>query len=406
MLEARLHTGEGTLLVGRLSMRDRRIFFQYEPEFLTTAWDLSPIHLPKRIGLFEEKGRIFDGLPGLFYDSLPDGWGLLLMDRFFAQHGIAPASVTPLEKLAYIGQRGIGALTYHPARDMDGDGVFPVHLGELQTASEAALSGTSREVLPQLVLTGGSPGGARPKVLVGLADDGAVLSGIADLPPGYTHYMVKFSSAHDPRDMGPIERAYAIMAEEAGIRVPPTRLLEMPDGRSAFAVRRFDRIGNRRVHVQTLAALIHADHRIPNTDYETYLRVCWLLTRDHRALLAGFRRMVFNVLAHNRDDHTKNFSFLQNEPGRWQLSPAYDLVFSHGMAGEHTMTVAGEGKRPGRAHFLGMARKLGIDVPKAGAIIDEVRDAVSRWSHHAREAGVSSASQETIADAIGESVTW
>ncbi|MBI4676785.1 MAG: type II toxin-antitoxin system HipA family toxin [Elusimicrobia bacterium] len=389
-LRVQLSRGPGeSLFVGTLAEERGRAYFEYAPEFLPTGLNLSPFRLPFEGGLFEHKDRDFGPLPGLFDDSLPDGWGLLLMDRHFRSLGKDPAAVGPLDRLAWLGTWTMGALTYHPPTeraDIDA-GVFDLH--DLARRSQEILAGAAVDVLPQLLAAGGSPGGARPKVLVGVRGD-RLLSGQDDLPEGFEHWIVKFAAKKDMPDAGPIEYAYASMAAAAGIDMPPTRLFETSCGGRFFGVKRFDRDRNRRFHAHTFGNLIQADFRIPSADYADLLKATSVLTRDHRDVLRAFRRTVFNVAAHNRDDHVKNFAFLMDSAsGDWTLSPAYDLSYSAGPGGEHTMTVAGEGLNPGREHILRLAEAAGLARPQALAIIDEVRAAVARWRGFASQAGVS-----------------
>ena len=376
-------------------MLDRRILFEYNPEFVKQGWQLSPFHLPLQPGVFEEKNRLFDGLFGLFEDSLPDGWGLLLMDRFFNEQGHSP---TPLDRLAYMGTRAMGALSYHPeASPYEISG--PMDLARLAAESERILAGKSEDILPELTIAGGSPGGARPKVLAGLDDDLNVISGVSDLPEGYAHYLIKFPGQGDSDSIGAIEFAYAHMAQQAGVVMPETKLIEARDGKRYFAIKRFDRL-NGRIHMQSLGALIHSNYRIPNCDYDTYLKATGLLTRDVKEVEQAFVRMLFNILAHNRDDHVKNFAFILPRKKHWQLSPAYDLTFSEGPMGWHSMTVAGEGKNPSRVHCLELARKYDIPANKAEAHFARVREAVSQWSDHARKADVPKRFMQEIAQSL------
>ena len=221
------------------------------------------------------------------------------------------------------------------------------------------------------------------------------------MPDGFEHWIVKFTAETDAPDAGAIEYAYSLMARDAGIDMPPTRLFETSEGDRFFGVRRFDRSGNRRYHVHTFGNLIHSDFRIPSADYADLLKATSLLTRNHQDVLRVFRRMVFNALAHNRDDHVKNFAFLLDDStGDWTLSPAYDLLHSPGPGGEHSMTFAGEGKKPEHSHMLRLAERAGVSEREAIAIIDEVHSAVSHWSRHAARAGVAEASIERIAQSL------
>lgn len=385
--------------IGQLAEADRRIYFEYDAAFLNRGLHLSPFKWPLRPGLIEHVDLSFGPLPGLIDDSLPDGWGLLLMDRLFRRRGLDPAAISPLERLSYLGTRTMGALTYHPPADVErGDQLIDLH--EVGKNAQEIYSGDAVEVLPVLMRAGGSPGGARPKVLVGIKGE-QILSGEDDLPDGFEHWIVKFSAKVDARDAGPIEFAYAQMARAAGIDMPETRLFKVGKNASYFGVRRFDRgPGNTRVHVHTFGNLIHANFRIPSTDYADLMKVTNALTRNYQDLLRAFRRMVFNVAAHNRDDHAKNFAFVMNDTGEWSLSPAYDLCFATGPGGEHTMTVAGEGRAPTREHVLQLAKQFDIKSKDATGIIDDVNAGVARWSEFARAADCTKKTTHAIQSSI------
>ncbi|HEX3532210.1 MAG TPA: type II toxin-antitoxin system HipA family toxin [Thermoanaerobaculia bacterium] len=406
-LEVRLVQQPGLeRVVGRLAESgprpaSRQIYFEYDPAFLVNPLWLSPFKLPPQPGLLEHRDHAFGPIFGLFDDSLPDGWGLLLMDRFFTQQGLALAEVSVLDRLAYLGTRTMGALTYHPPADPADRLARQLDLHAMARASREVIQGTAKEVLPQLLRAGGSPGGARPKVLVGVSGD-EILSGEDDLPTGYTHWIVKLAARKDAPDAGPAELAYSLMAKEAGITMPPTLLFETAQGDRFFGAERFDRQGNHRFHVHTFGNLIHANFRIPSCDYSQLLEVTRILTKNHQDVLECYRRMVFNVLAHNRDDHVKNFAFRMTTEGTWELAPAYDLVFASGPAGEHTMTIAGEGRAPARSHFLKLAELAGISGREAQEILAEVAAAVARWPVHASDAGAAARSAKAIEKSIQE----
>jgi serine/threonine-protein kinase HipA len=386
-------------LVGTLAEDRGRVYFEYAPDFLTTGPNISPFRLPFEPGLFEHTDRAFGPLPGVFDDSLPDGWGLLLLDRHFRALGLDLAEVSPLDRLAWLGTRTMGALTYHPPTDRAslGDSMFDLH--DLARQSQEILAGSAGDVLPQLLRAGGSPGGARPKVLVGFSPGtGGIISGADDLPDGCEHWIVKFPAKADAPDAGAIEYAYALMAGAAGIDMPPTRLFETAAGDRFFGVKRFDREGNRRYHVHTFGNLIQSNFRIPSGDYADLLKATSLLTHNHQDVLRAFRRMVFNVRTHNRDDHVKNFAYiLDDATGDWSLSPAYDLLYTPGPGGEHTMTLAVEGKNPGRSHMLRLAEPADVSGREVSAIIDQVQSAVAQWKDFAAQAGVLPASAHQIA---------
>lgn len=402
-LEVRLELGGDAATVGTLAERERRIFFEYAPDFLRSGVQLSPIHLPLRPGLHEGPPAPFAGLPGVFADSLPDGWGLLLMDRAFRQRGVSREAVSPLDRLAFLGTRAMGALTYHPPADPEEGFGAAIELDEMARQAERLLQGSAEAVLPELLQAGGSPGGARPKVLVGFREeDGAMVSGAGPLPAGFRALLVKFGARADAADAGAVELAYSRMAAAAGIRVPPARLFSTPGGGRYFAAERFDRPGGERRHVHTLAGLLHADFRLPSLDYEAYLRATLHLTRDHTEVVEAYRRMAFNVLACNRDDHARNFAFLMEPDGTWRHTPAYDLTFSSGPGGEHTMSVAGEGRAPGRPHFAELAAKLGIEPRVRDAVVEQADAAVARWPAFAAEAGVGEGLVEEIGGRLAQ----
>ncbi len=377
-----------SIYVGQLAEVQRRIYFEYEPDFIESGIQLSPFKCPLQGGLIEHRDHAFGPLPGLFDDSLPDGWGLLLMDRHFRRLDVAPAAVSPIERLSYLGLHTMGALTYHPPQDLEQDNQL-LDLYALGKHAEAVYSGQTQEVLPQLERAGGSPGGARPKVLVGIKDN-EVISGQDDLPDGFEAWIVKFASQQDVRNAGPLEYAYALMAQAAEIRMPPVQLLEVAKHRHYFCIKRFDRgPGNRRIHMHTFGNLVHANFRIPSTDYADLFKVTQVLTRNHQDTLKLFRRMVFNIVSHNRDDHAKNFAFLMDEQGQWSLAPAYDLTFSPGPGGEHSMTLLGEGRIPTRIHCLKLAEQCGIKRESALSIIDHTNEVTQKWPEYAQQAGCS-----------------
>ena len=385
---------DAVLPVGRLAWRGRRAFFEFDEEMLARGLELSPWRLPLRAGVIEASMEPFGGLHGLFADSLPDGWGLLLQDRRARRLGLDPSRLSPLDRLAWVGDTGMGALVYEPEL-VESVEPGPLALDHLARESAELLAGQASEVLPTLLRLGGSPQGARPKVLAWLrSSDLLVVSGPAP-GAGFLPVLIKFRAPTDPEDAGAIELAYGRMARRASIHVPESWRLPSQEGAGWFAVQRFDRPPGRRVHTATLCGLLHADHRLPSLDYVGALTAVLHLCRDHRALEAMYRRMVFNVLAHNRDDHSKQTSLCLGPEGEWTLSPAYDLTFSAGPGGEHSMAVAGSGE-PGRADLLRVAAQVGLREAVASAIIEEVAEAVSCWGELAREAGVSQASVREI----------
>ncbi len=371
-------------LVGRLAEAGRRLYFEYDSAFVAGGLQISPFKLLLQVGAIEHRDRAFGPLPGVFDDSMPDGWGRLLMDRHFRQQGLDPRSISVLDRLLWLGTRSLGALSYHPAPES-----APAQALDLQALLGHAtdvLSGEASEVLPQLLRAGGSPGGARPKVLVGLRGD-EVLSGEDELPTGFEHWLVKFAACQELADAGPVEYAYALMARAAGMEMPPVRLLALGEQTRCFAVQRFDRLpGNRRLHLHSFANLLHADFRVPSLDYADLFRVTQALTRNHQDLLRAFRLMLFNIAAHNRDDHGKNVAFLMDDQGAWRLAPAFDLTFSPGPGGEHSTTVAGEGRAPGLDQVQTLARQFGLRPRELDALRESVNAAIELWAEFAEQA--------------------
>ncbi len=387
-------------LVGKLALKDRRIWFQYDAAFLQKGVELSPFKLPLRPEVTPCNDRVFDGLFGLFNDSLPDGWGRLLLDRHIRNLGIPPENLTVLDRLAYVSERGIGALIYKHDHQHDRFVYEHLNLDRLAAESQAVLAGESQAVIEELMTLGGSPAGARPKILAGLNKNKThIIHGTDNISDDYEHWIIKFGSNLDPKDNGAIEYAYSMMARAAGINIPETHLFPATKGAGYFGIKRFDRLTNKRIHVHTASGLLHADHRMPSMDYEGILKASLALTKSMPDVEAFFRLAAFNIFAKNRDDHTKNFSFLMDDDGTWHVAPAYDLTFSSGPGGEHSTTIMGEGKNPGHLHLLALGRKMNIK--KAGDIIEQVYAAISRWNEFSDIAGVSKESRKLIRDNIG-----
>ena len=360
-------------LVGTLAYRDKNIYFEYDPIFLTSNIELSPYKLPLKSGVMVCDDTVFDGLFGVFADSLPDGWGKLLLDRYFLKEGIQYSDITPLDRLGYIGNYGVGALSYRPYISDIEQKITQINLDNLASKSMKILNDDSQQDLEKLLLLGGSSAGARPKVMVQIDQDNNIISGTQILQPGYDHYIVKFASHLDPQDIGKNEYLYSLAAKAAKIEMPNTKLLQG----KYFAVERFDRVGDTRVHIQSVAGLTHSDFRYPTLDYDDLLGLTLHLTKNVEEQIKMFRLAVFNLFAHNRDDHAKNFSFLLDKDNNWQLAPAYDLTFSQGPGGEHSTTYLGEGKNPTQEHLIKLANKHNIK--NADDVMSEIKGVVDRF---------------------------
>ncbi len=375
--------------VGVLAETRQGIAFEFDSTFLASGHDLSPLNLPLRKGLHQRDGLGSTRLPGLFEDSLPDRWGTKIMTEWFRKHGVPEYSITPLAQLAYVGSRGMGALTYEPAQEITETNQEHFSLGRLFEASDVAERGGPIDL--NVLAPAGSPaGGARPKALIAIAAGagGQVVAGEGTIPPGYDAWLVKFSGPRDPH-AGAMEQAYALMARAAGIDVPETRLL--PTEREGvkslhFAVKRFDRHGHERTHHHTLAGMTHALGG--DLSYETLLRATRRVTHDEAEVWRAFRRAAFNVLASNRDDHGKNHGFIYAHR-QWRLGPAYDLTFaSERMLPERGLSLAGERRTAGIPELMKLAQTEALDRPQAHAIVEQTRHAVSQWREFAAAAGV------------------
>ena len=368
--------------VGLLSEENNRIFFEYAPDFLKSGIGLSPFKLPLRAGVFEETSRVFDGLFGLFNDSLPDGWGCLLLDRKLRQQGLSFREISPLHRLSMIGRDPMGALEYEPA-DEQADTFAAVELDSLSAEVNKIVSGNESDVLDELLQMNGSSGGARPKIVAWVSNDRkTIVHGGRSAPEGFSPWMIKFAEHNDPLSAGELEYRYSLAAKAAGINMPETHLFPLKSGEGCFGVRRFDRNEHGKVHVHTACGLLHASHRLPTLDYENLLRLTYVLTRNHADVEEMVRRMVFNVKCGNRDDHSKNFSFLLTADHEWRLAPAYDLTPSTGLNGEHTTMVNGKGRDITDADLIAAAATCGVSKSKTKQTIREVEAAIEKMKVH------------------------
>jgi serine/threonine-protein kinase HipA len=384
--------------VGRLAFKDRQVLFEYDASFIASGIEISPIKLPLRPSVSIADTTIFDGLFGVFNDSLPDGWGRLLLDRTVETYGIHRGQLNPLDRLAYVGQNGMGALSYQPELGLQYTDEAPLALDKLAEESAAVMAGENEEVFEELLRLNGSSSGARPKIVAQVsADKKRIIHGQQQLQAGFAHWIIKFPSSQDVRDVGAIEYAYSLMAKDAGVEMSETHLF-CTKRNKYFGTKRFDREIDARVHMHSLGGLIHADHRSPSLDYDMVLRVTLALTRNIQDAEKAYALACFNVLAHNRDDHVKNFSFLLNARNEWIFAPAYDLVFSYGPGGEQSMLVMGEGRNPSTAQLQALGKQHGIK--NAPEILAKVKEAVANWRRYAELADASRKSTKEIADKI------
>ena len=362
-------------LIGKLTMDGRRPTFGYDAAWLADGLELSPIEMPLRSAPYYGTHASSHYLCGLLSDSLPDGWGMLLMDRFFRKTMSHATSINVLDRLAYIGNSAMGALSFEPQQDLSAADIdiTDFTLAKLAAANQSILSGQDSNILAELIVIGGSPQGARPKALV-LYDEATefITTDLTSEQPSAAPWLIKFPAQSEHKSVCLLESLYADRAKQAGLNMPAHYYFDIGEKHAAFGVERFDRMGNQRVHTHTLAGLLDIDFRTPSLNYLQYLRCVRMLTQSQVAVEEGFRHAVFNVIFNNKDDHSKNFSFMMDKAGRWSLSPVYDLAYNSGMNGYHQMDVTGEAQHPTRSHLLKLAKQADIKQNKAQAIIDQV----------------------------------
>ncbi len=340
--------------LGRLAIgNDKKCLFEYNAEWLKNGFSISPFFLPLKSGVFVAKHEPFDGLFGVFDDSMPDGWGNLLLDRYLQSKNIKLASLTVLDRLAFVGNNGMGALTYEP----DNSFIYKKQTQNLnEIASKVSKILSEQADLPtvtSLLEQTGSSGGARPKVLI--------------KSQGKT-WMVKFAASSDPKNIGEQEFYYSQLARKCGIEMPETRLFEG----QYFGTQLFDRDKQQRFHVHSASGLLHASHRFPSLDYLQLAKATMALTKNAKELEKLLRIMVFNVAIENKDDHSKNFSFIHKN-NEWKLSPAYDLLKSDGFGNEHATAVSGKGN-PTQKDMQKLASEIKFPKNKMNKIIENVFD--------------------------------
>lgn len=346
-------------LVGKLALtKENCCAFEYDTQFIANGFSISPLELPLKPGVFIAKPSPFNGNFGVFDDSLPDGWGMLIMDRFLQKQGMQPRSLNLLDRLSLVGLCGRGALEYRPDLSFMGTPEYQ-DFEKLAVASQKILSSKdfTGELIDHLYYQGGSPGGARPKVFI------------------HAHgkeWLVKFKALNDPDNIGVTEYTYAQLAKQCGIAMPETRLF---DGKY-FGVERFDRAEDSKYHVVSVGGLLRADYRTPCLDYTALFQLCRYLTHNALEMWKLYRLMVFNYLIGNKDDHAKNFSFIYKDD-EWQLSPAYDILPSDGMNGYHT-TSFNNSITPTKVDVIHVACGAGLDKAKAQQIFDEMKEMLPR----------------------------
>jgi serine/threonine-protein kinase HipA len=395
--------------------------FEYDKDFALTSIELAPILMPlsqsNRYFTFKENrnSSTFKGLPGLLADSLPDKYGNALINTWLTSQGRASDSLNPVETLCFIGERGMGALEFEPVEPKSRNSSSILEIGSLVELAEQILSGRKKfstnissdeeKALLDILKIGTSAGGARAKALVAFnKKTGEVRSGQTDAPEGFDQYLIKFDGVTDSqfgvsKGYGRVEMAYYLMAKAAGIEMNECRLLEEND-RAHFMTKRFDRIqNNEKIHVQTFCAMRHFDFNEVNIfSYEQLFETMRLLGLTYPEAQELFRRMVFNVLSRNCDDHTKNFAFIMNKSGQWSLSPAYDVCHAYrpgsAWVSQHALSINGKRKDIRYDDFIQISKRMNIK--NAKDIIDQVNDTVLMWEYFANQVSVDNLLLEAI----------
>ena len=393
--------------------------FQYDPQFLASGIEVSPLMMPLAEAPYRFPGLLlqtFHGLPGMLADSLPDKFGQALIEAWLSTQGRTLASFSPIERLCYVHARGPGALEYFPARAGITDRVQDLQVDELVRLANEVLARQKgldvsfatderKQALTRILQTSSSAGGARAKALIAWnPTTGQVKTGQAHAPEGFGHWLLKFDGVGgnsndatrdalaDPMGYTVAEYVYSLMARDAGIQMSECRLLE-ENGRRHFITRRFDRLGgDGKLHMQSLGGMAHMDFNRPAANtYEAAFQVLQRLKLGRQASEQLYRRMLFNVVSHNHDDHVKNIAFLMDRRGAWQLAPAYDLAYNHNPAGwtrEHQMAINGKRDNFTRGDFEEVARKARVPLAVARGALEQVTHAVSQWDRLAEQHAV------------------
>jgi serine/threonine-protein kinase HipA len=404
--------------VGAVALDPRSGFyaFEYAPDFRSTGIELAPLTMPLRKArepfIFPDLPELtYRRLPSMLADALPDDFGNSLINAWMAQQGVAAGDITPLDRLAYMSRRGFGALEFKPARGPQLRSTTAIALSSLVESARRVVHGDigddrrAQAALLQVLSVGTSAGGARAKAAIAWnPSTNEVRTGQFDVEPGFEHWLLKFdgigqgNELGDPQGYGRIEYAYHLMATHAGVTMSPCRLLE-ESGRAHFMTRRFDRVDNEKIHAQTLCGMAQRDYKARGVnDYSQYLDVIRQLQMGPEQYEQAFRRIVFNVMAINCDDHTKNVSFVLRDRRTWVLAPAYDLIYAYHPIGDwtyqHLMSVNGQFSGIKRQDLLSLADRFQIGA--ATRILAQVNAAVSAWPDFARQAKVSENMTKTI----------
>lgn len=387
--------------LGTLVHQDKNIYFRLDEEYTTifNSLDedrllLSPFKIKHTFDIQSTEYNPFEGLFGLFADSLPDAWGRLLFDRYIKSKNVN-IDLNPLVRLAFIGNTGAGSLRFEPETEAENTFISELNLDLFHGESQKIIAGENSGILDDFYRLGGTSGGARPKINIGYSKNtGEIIHPTEKLPEDFDHWIVKFPSTFDIPDIAHVEYAYFLSARNCGIEMSDSLLLEGQKNNYFFATKRFDRLKNKRLHTHTLAGLLQDDPFQSNLDYGHLMDASFFLERSIETQYQLFKRLVFNIIFCNQDDHSKNFSFLMNQQGIWKLSPAYDLTFSPSAYNYHSLSIANKYQHVTLADAKALAKHFSIT--QADKIIEEVKEVAIQWSKIAKDSGISKNSMQLI----------
>lgn len=397
-IKVSLDFGTSIVEVGTLVEQNQEVYFRFEVSYLESELDISPFKLKKTTEILLSPRAPFDGLFGVFNDSIPDGWGRLLLDRKLIESGKNPKEISVLDRLSLLGKNAQGALIYEPVTDDGNPENELINLDQIAEESEDLLLTGNASFLDQLYHLGGNSIGARPKIFVNYNTKLNQYSTVTQ--EGFEPWIIKFPALNDFKDIARIEYAYYKMALACGIEMSESNLFFSEKGKVFFGTKRFDRIGNQRLHCHSACGLLHDDFRFSTLDYGHVMDAVNRLENNLTACEKVFRLAVFNVYASNMDDHSKNVAFLMNENGKWRLAPAYDLTFSPSPGGYHSLSVANTYHEIDKSDLLKLASYFGIN--KGKEIIEQVKEILSTWKKLSTEYEVSKKESHLIEKTLAQ----
>lgn len=387
--------------IGTIIYDDGKVYFEYDDAFRGSGLEISPFKLPLDLkGVYtNDDERYFSGLAGVFHDSLPDKFGTKVIERYFESKGIAPYELNVVQKLMFVGNKSMGAITYKPSEEIleDKSTSQIIDIQDFYENSKKIVTGEAIDVIEKMyefMESSASAGGARAKAIVGFNPDTLEMTNATKgyLPNGFEHWLIKFDEERDGKslDYTKLEYVYMSMARDSGIDIPEIQLFEHENLRH-FLIKRFDRVDNERIHTHTLAGLTHTDFNIPkHYSYDMLLKLTLNLTGEQSAVKEQFRRMVFNVIARNQDDHAKNFSFMMNRKGVWSITPAYDITYANGVeyTKNHQLSIRGKVNDFAIEDLLYIAKESSIKESWAKETIQHIIHIVSSFEKRAQELNI------------------